>query len=83
MMDEINTLEDFERACVRHDLTYSYSDDGRWWRAGCASEDAIRKAAKKFPREDVERIWNAVVDTKLVPEAREQFYWRWPKEATR
>ena len=48
MTDEINTLEDFEQACARHDLTYSYSDDGRWWRAGCASHDRIRKAAEKF-----------------------------------
>lgn len=80
-MSEIATLEDFERACQRHDLTYSYSDDGRWWRAGLESERKIQEAAKKFPREDVERIWNAVVDTKLVPEAREQFYWRWPQAA--
>jgi len=77
-MSDIETLEDFENACAAHDLTYSYSDDGRWWRAGCESHDRIRKAAEKFPREDVERIWNAVVDTKVVEEAREQFYWRWP-----
>lgn len=77
-LTEINTLEDFERACVAHDLTYSYSDDGRWWRAGCESHDRIRKAAEKFERADVERIWNAVVDTKVIPEVREQFYWRWP-----
>lgn len=79
MNQEIKTLEDFERACQHHDLTYSYSDDHRYWTAGCASHDRIRKAAEQFPREDVERIWNAVVDTKLVPEARSQFYWRWPQ----
>lgn len=81
MAEEINTLEDFERACVSHDLTYSYSDDGRWWRAGCESHDRIKKAAEKFDRADVERIWNAVVDTKVIPEAAEQFYWRWPQIA--
>ena len=70
MTDEIKTLEDFERACERHDLTYSYSDDGRWWRAGCESHDRIKKAAAQFSREDVERIWNAVVDTKVVESAR-------------
>lgn len=78
MTDEIKTLEDFENACTHHDLTYSYSDDGRWWRAGCDSHDRIKKAAAKFPREDVERIWNAVVDTKVVEGVRAQFYWRWP-----
>lgn len=79
---QIETLEDFERACVAHDLTYSYSDDGRWWRAGCESHDRIKEAAKRFPREDVERIWNAVVDTKVIECAREQFYWRWPVTQT-
>src|SRR5580698_6757463 len=65
MIDDINSLEDFEKACQHHDLTYNYSDDGVWWRAGLASHDRIKKAANKFPREDVERIWNAVVDTKV------------------
>lgn len=79
MADEIKTLEDFERACAAHDLTYSYSDDGRWWRAGLASHQRIKNAAEKFPREDVERIWNAQVDRKVVEEVRAQFYWQWPK----
>jgi hypothetical protein len=78
MTTEITTLEDFKRACEAHDLTYSYSDDGRWWRAGCESHERIVKAAEKFPREDVERIWNAVVDTKVIPDAAPQFYWSWP-----
>jgi hypothetical protein len=33
-------------------------------------------AAKKFPAADVERIWNAMVDRKLVENARSSFYWR-------
>ena len=81
MSDEIETLEDFERACISHDLTYSYSDDGNWWRRGLASHKRIEEAAKKFPREDVERIWNAVVDAKVIESARAQFYWRWPVTA--
>ncbi len=80
MTKEIKTLEDFERACIAHDLTYGYSDDPRWYRAGCDSEDRIRKAAEQFPREDVERIWNKMVDTKVVEGARSNFYWRWPKD---
>lgn len=79
MSEQIATLEDFERACVHHDLTYEYSDDGETWRRGGAQLYRIQEAAKKLPREDVERIWNAVVDTKLVPDARANFYWKWPK----
>lgn len=79
MSDDIETLEDFEAACQGHDLTYGYSDDGECYRRGSANHARIRRAAEKFPREDVERIWNAVVDTKLVDGARQQFYWRWPK----
>lgn len=78
MTTEINTLEDFEQSCKAHDLTYAYSDDGECYRRGRLSEARIEKAADKFKREDVERIWNAVVDTKLVESARSQFYWRWP-----
>ncbi len=81
MAEDIKTLEEFEIACKAHDLTYSYSDDGRWWRAGLASHERIRKAAEQFLREDVERVWNAVVDTKVIPEAASQFYWRWPAAA--
>lgn len=52
----MNKLEQFKQMCERHDLTYSYSDDGGCWRAGCKSHDAIREAAKKLPIEDVKRI---------------------------
>ena len=79
MSEEINTLEEFERACACHDLTYRYSDDGSVYRRGSAERARITQAAAKFPREDVERIWNAIVDAKLVDGARQQFYWRWPQ----
>lgn len=82
MSGDIETLEDFQRACERHDLTYAYSDDGSVWRRGSAEHDRIRKAAEKFDRDDVERIWNAAVDTKLVESCRSQFYWRWPSPHT-
>ena len=79
-MTDILTLADFEAACANHDLTYSYSDDNRYWRAGRESEQRIKRAAKKFPREDVERIWNAMVDEKINPNLRDHFYWKWPQE---
>jgi hypothetical protein len=74
------TLQEFEQMVARHDLTYSYSYDGECFRRGWAREAAIQKAAAQFPREDVERIWNAQVDRKLVEGARSTFYWRWPTE---
>lgn len=70
------TLQEFEAMVNRHDLTYDYSDDGFVWRAGLASENRIKEAAKQFPIEDVKRIWNAMVDKKLVENARAPFYWR-------
>ena len=71
------TTDEFARMVRNHDLTYSYSDDGEVWRRGKARYDAIRKAADSLPREDVERIWNAEVDRKLLEHARSTFYWRW------
>jgi hypothetical protein len=76
---DISTIEDFQQAVDRHDLTHAYSDDHSVYRRGAADYDRIHKSAAKFPREDVERIWNAMVDRSLVESARAQFYWRWPK----
>lgn len=80
-MTTIETLQDFEDAVNRHDLTHGYSDDHSVWQRGTADYDRIRKAAEKFDRADVERIWNAAVDKKLVEGVRQQFYWRWPEPA--
>lgn len=73
-----NTLEQFETLCRQHDLTYQYSDDGSVYRRGRAEYSAIRSMAAQLPRPDAVRIWNAVVDTKIVEGSREQFYWRLP-----
>ena len=32
--------------------------------------------ASTLPREDVVRVWNEVVDRKLIAGYRENFYWR-------
>lgn len=67
---------EFEALVRKHDLTYNYSDDGAVWRRGQASYEAIIKASKLLPRSEAVRIWNKVVDEKLVPSARQQFYWK-------
>lgn len=66
----------FAAQVMNHDLTYSYSDDGRTWKAGQASYDAIKAAAKNFDRTFVVEVWNACVDRKIVPTSREYFYWK-------
>jgi hypothetical protein len=75
-VDEINTIEDFEKACAAHDLTHEYSDDHGVWRRGSADLARIRVAAAKFDSKDVERIWNGICDQKLVEPFNKQFYWR-------
>lgn len=70
------TEEQFRQMCIAHDLTYDYSDDHRSWSAGRASMAAIREAAKLLDPEAVRRIWNEVVDSKLVPGFRAGFYWK-------
>lgn len=70
------TEEQFRQMCIEHDLTYDYSDDGNCWRAGRASMAAIREAAKQLDPEIVRRIWNEVVDSKLVADFRAGFYWK-------
>lgn len=71
------TLEEFEREVSKHDLTYSYSDDHEVWRRGSQHKEQIRQAAKRLPRHEVERIWNAMVDRRLHEGYRDEFYWRW------
>ena len=69
-------LDEFKRLVAQHDLTYEYSDDSRYYNAGRQSYSKIRALADQLPEEETKRIWNAMVDRKLVPNAREQFYWR-------
>lgn len=75
----MSTLAAFEQMVERHDLTYSYSDDGESWRRGQAQFDAIIAAARHLPIDDVKRIWKAKCDSCLVAGAAPNFYWndRW------
>jgi hypothetical protein len=70
------TEDEFRQLCKSHDLTYEYSDDGNVWRHGNETLAKVKAAAKQFDRRVAVRIWNEVVDSKLVPEARSQFYWK-------
>ena len=70
------TIEEFTELVNYHDLTYSYSDDGRVWSRGQAQYDKIVAASKQFAPEDVKRVWDAMVDRALLQNFREPFYWR-------
>lgn len=70
------TEEEFRNMCKSHDLTYSYSDDGNVWRRGEEAKAKIVAAAKHLDRETAVRIWNEVVDTKIIAGYRDTFYWK-------
>lgn len=70
------TEDEFRQMCQNHDLTFDYSDDHGVWERGNANLKKIEQAAKTLPEGVASRIWNEVVDTKLVPNARAQFYWK-------
>jgi hypothetical protein len=69
------TLEQFRQMCVRHDLTFDYSDDSGCYRAGLASLKEIDSAIETIglPKE-TDRIWNEVVDEKIIESSAPQFY---------
>lgn len=63
------TFEEFTKLVNAHDLTFSYSDDSSCYRRGSAELNVIRREATNFPLREVERVWNAAVDRKLVANA--------------
>ena len=75
LTDEEAKEHNFKIACQKHDLTFNYSDDHSVWKRGQAQLDAIREMAKNLGQEKATKIWNEVIDTKMRPESREQFYW--------
>ena len=68
---------EFRTMCEDHDLTYVYSDDGACYRRGQASLQAIKAAAKELPEGAAARIWNLVVDYKIIEGYRKDWYWKW------
>ena len=66
---------EFLRLCREHDLTYSYSDDYRYYEAGERQYRRLRKFAERLDKQRVAELWNTVVDEKLQPRLRRDFYW--------
>lgn len=70
------TEKEFRDLCEKHDITYAQADDPRDWRKGVVSYDEVKAAAATMKRETAVRIWNSVVDKKIMKGSREMFYWR-------
>lgn len=76
MSTDQSKLDEFRVLCEQHDLTYMYSDDGGSYRAGAAQKQALKLfAAQYLTREEANKIWNEVVDTKMAEGFRSPFYW--------
>lgn len=70
----------FEELCRRHDLTFSYSEGPSYWR-GKESLKRIQEAAKSLPPDVAARVWNRIVDLKIVEGQREEWYWTVERDA--
>ena len=51
-----STFAEFEDALKRHDWTYAYSDDFRYWNSGERSMNAIAQMAKELANLDPKRV---------------------------
>lgn len=78
-VDERTIEANFRDAVERHDIAFAMSDDHRVYRRGLEDRKLIEAHAKLLPIAVAVRIWNEVVDTKFVPEARQYYYWEVPE----
>lgn len=74
-MSTQNNIELFTEMCRKHDLTYSYSDDGKVYDAGKAQYQEIVEFAKNLPRHVAVKIWNESVEKKLIEYAWKDYKW--------
>ena len=78
--DLAQKLDQFSRMVASHDLTYQHTDDHKYYIAGNKSYSQIRQLAEELKElgayDQAVTIWNANVDQKLVPNARQGFYWK-------
>ena len=69
------TQKQFKEMCRKHDLTYSRSDDFRYYQKGFKSYQAIVEAANELGHDVAAEIWNEVVDETMSEESRKDWYW--------
>jgi hypothetical protein len=76
-----DSLEAFDKLVGSHDLTYSYSDDHRYWTRGEESIRKIRAMQERLVKQDPENkkkcaeIWNKWVDKKINAKYASDWYW--------
>lgn len=71
----MKTLEELQKMMLHHDFTYDYSDDYEVWKRGFNNLKAIEFEARNHPREVVVKMWNEIVDMKVIKEVAKDFYW--------
>lgn len=74
----MTTPEQFEAACRLHDLTFSAADDFAAWKRGNESLKALHAMATELGLDVAIPIFNRIVDTKIAPHARADYYWSMP-----
>lgn len=73
---EIETkVERFRSLVASHDLTYTYSDDGRCYSRGKAQREEIERLRDEIGLERATAIWNENVDRRISEPYRAGFYW--------
>ena len=64
----------FRALCEAHDPMY-WAADGRAYQMGVQSAGRIAEAALALPPGEARRIYNEVIDRKVVPGQRAEYYW--------
>jgi hypothetical protein len=65
----------FRVLCLKHDITYKYSDDFSNYVAGSKSRKKILEMAKTMDPEVAGWIWDTVMRTKIREGNRQGWYW--------
>lgn len=58
------TIKQLREAISKHDFSYEYSDDHRWWKAGVSSLENIQKLSKGIEPKIIKEIWNTELKKK-------------------
>jgi len=77
-MNSVEKLAAFAELTEQYDIDAWASDDHRAYTRHRAHMAAVRRAAKELPRDDVKRIWDSMINRKMLsasPEYRQEYYW--------
>lgn len=71
----MDNIQKFRELCASHDLTYTYSDDGKTYSRGDAQYKEIIELSKTMPRDVAVQIWNENVEKKIIQHSWNEFKW--------